>query len=54
VLILFPLFVAIIGLVIYFAATQNGKVAEVGRIMFAFGLLVFLLQSGPHVASALR
>lgn len=37
--------VCLVGLVIYLAAT-NPKVAEVGRIMFAFGLLVGLL--GVH------
>jgi hypothetical protein len=53
-LILFPLLVAAIGLVVYFAATHNAKVAEIGRIMFAFGLLASLLEWGPRVVSALR
>lgn len=38
--------ICIIGLIVYFAARDNAKVAEVGRISFAFGLLVALLQFG--------
>lgn len=34
--------VAIIGMVVYFAAT-NPKVQELGRIMFGCGLLAFLI-----------
>lgn len=45
--------VALIGLLMY-ALTTNGKVAELGRIMFAMGLLAFLLQFAPHWVSPLR
>ena len=38
----FPALVALVGVLMY-ALASNGKVAEIGRIMFAFGLLVFLL-----------
>lgn len=36
------LIIALIGLIIYFI-TEKPKVMEVGRIMFAFGLLAYLL-----------
>jgi len=36
--------VAIIGVLMY-VLCANGKLIEIGRIMFAFGLLAFLLQS---------
>ena len=39
------LLVCVIGLVLYcFARPEQSKTAEVGRIMFAFGLLAFLLS----------
>jgi hypothetical protein len=38
-----PLLVSIVGLVIYALSTQ-AKPAEVGRLMFACGLLAWLLQ----------
>ncbi len=41
------LIVSVIGLVIYFVAT-NPKVNEVGRTMFWTGLLAFLLAYGSH------
>jgi hypothetical protein len=42
-----PLFVTILGLVLYFAAgDKHPKVGEVGRIAFAFGLLALLLAWG--------
>lgn len=47
-----PLFVAIIGLIMYFAAT-NPKVQEVGRIMFAFGLLATLLPLANKMVTLL-
>lgn len=37
-----PLLVAIIGLLMY-ALAKDGKVVEIGRIMFWVGLLAFLL-----------
>jgi hypothetical protein len=50
--IVLPLLVAVIGLLMY-ALSANPKLVEIGRIMFAFGLLAFLLGAGP-VVSALR
>lgn len=38
-----PLFLALIGLVMYFICVR-AEAKEVGRIMFAFGLLAFLLR----------
>lgn len=46
------LLVAIIGVIIYLAF--NNKLSEVGKIMFAVGLLAFLLQLGPRALSLLR
>jgi Na+/phosphate symporter len=43
--------VCIVGLLMY-ALSANGKVQEIGRIMFFAGLLAFLLGA-PHIASAL-
>lgn len=43
-----PLLVAIIGLILYLAS-QQPKPAEVGRLMFAAGLLAWLLQHGYMV-----
>jgi Na+/phosphate symporter len=40
------LLVLVIGLLMYALAT-NPKVSEIGRIMFAFGLLAFLLHGAP-------
>lgn len=40
---LLSLIVGIVGLLMY-ALSANAKVSEIGRIMFAFGLLAFLLQ----------
>jgi len=42
-LIYLPLLVCVVGLVVYALAT-NPKVQEMGRIAFAFGLLVTLLN----------
>jgi Na+/phosphate symporter len=47
-----PLFVALVGVLIY-AFAVNPKLSEVGRIMFAFGLLV-TLRNIPHMVSVLR
>ena len=38
------LLVAVIGLIMYFVCS-NPKAAEVGRIMFACGILAFLLRA---------
>jgi hypothetical protein len=35
--------IALIGLLVYALVQNNGKVAEIGRIMFFCGLLAFLL-----------
>jgi len=40
----FSLLVALVGVLMY-ALSVNPKLAEIGRIMFAFGLLAFLLGS---------
>jgi len=45
--ILVPFFVCVVGLLAY-ALSTNSKVAELGRIAYAFGLLVTLW----HIASA--
>ena len=48
--------VCIIGLFMYMrnpAPPSDGKVAEVGRIMFAFGLLALLLQS-PEIITLIK
>lgn len=39
------LLIALIGVLMYFMAA-NPKLMDIGRIMFACGLLAFLLQSG--------
>lgn len=44
-----PLLVAALGAILYFAATQNAKVAELGRILFAVGALVTLWLAAMHV-----
>lgn len=44
-IILLPLLIALIGLLMYLACTKNAKLAEVGRIMFAVGLLAWLLHA---------
>ncbi len=45
-----PVIVCVVGLLMY-ALASNPKVSEIGRIMFAFGLLVGLLGLGAsHVA----
>jgi hypothetical protein len=45
------LLVAIIGLVVWFAAVTNNKLAEVGRVMFFCGLLAFLLKLPPDIVN---
>ena len=44
---IFALIVCIVGLLM-FALSANPKVARIGEIMFAFGLLVVLFISGGH------
>jgi Na+/phosphate symporter len=50
--ILVSLLIALIGLLMY-ALSANPKLQEIGRIMFAFGLLAALLQFGGASASLL-
>jgi hypothetical protein len=49
--IVLPLAVALVGVLMY-ALSANGKLVEIGRIMFWTGLLAFLLQFGPKTLSA--
>ncbi len=51
--IVLPLAVCLVGLVMYLLFV-NPKASEVGRICFAFGLLVFLLKAGPQILNVLR
>lgn len=44
---LISVLILLIGLLMY-AFAANPKLSEVGRIMFAFGLLAALLQLGPQ------
>lgn len=46
-LIYLPQVICLIGLVLY-AMASNPKASECGRIMFAFGLLVSLLNGFHH------
>ncbi len=48
-----PLLVMFVGLIVYLIA-KDGKVAEVGRIMFWVGLLVVLWSSGPYMPRLVR
>lgn len=49
----FNVLVAVVGVLMY-ALSANGKVQELGRIMFFAGLLAFLLTGGPHSFSMLN
>ncbi len=52
-IIVFPLLIAVIGLLMYVLA-GNPKVVEIGRIMFWTGLLAFLMGGGvSHVVGAI-
>ena len=48
-LIYLSLLVAIVGLLMY-ALSANPKVSDIGRIMFAAGLLAFLFTGGQIMA----
>jgi hypothetical protein len=48
-IILFPFLICLVGVLTY-ALAANPKVGEIGRIMFAFGLLACLMGSGQMVA----
>jgi len=44
------LIICVIGLVIYyFAAETRPRIVEVGRLMFAIGLLAFLIHYSPKL-----
>lgn len=47
------LLVALIGLVMYLIA-KDGKVQEIGRIMFFSGLFAFMLNGGAALISVLH
>jgi len=47
------LLVAVVGVLMY-ALCVNAKLAEIGRLGFFAGLLVFLLQAVPHLVSVLK
>lgn len=51
-IILLPLLICIIGLLVY-ALSTNSKVAELGRLSFWVGLLVFLLHVSSETIGAL-
>jgi hypothetical protein len=46
--ILLPLLVCLLGLLAY-ALSTNAKIAELGRLTFACGLLVTLFEVATHV-----
>lgn len=52
IVILIPLLVCIVGLLMY-ALSANVKLQEIGRLMFACGLLVTLLVTGPGLVKVL-
>lgn len=52
-IVLVPLLVCLIGMMIY-ALAVNGKAAEIGRLMFACGLLVTLFRVGEAAISILK
>jgi len=43
-----PLLVCVVGMLVY-ALSTNAKAAELGRIAFAFGLLIALMSMAHHV-----
>ena len=47
------LLVALAGVLMY-ALSANPKLAEIGLVSYACGLLAFLLQAASHVIGALR
>ncbi len=47
------LLVALVGALVYGFAS-NGKLAEIGRIMFFVGLLAFVLGLPGHALSVIR
>jgi hypothetical protein len=49
----FPLLIALIGVLMY-ALCVNGKLVEIGRILFWTGTLAFLLTFPQHAVGFLR
>ena len=47
------LLVALVGVLMY-ALCANPKLAEIGRLMFACGLLAFLFQVTPHLVNVFK
>jgi Na+/phosphate symporter len=47
------LFVALVGILMY-ALSKNGKVVEIGRILFFCGVLAFLLSSASIALRVLK
>ena len=45
-----PLLIALIGVLMY-ALCTNGKLVEIGRIMFWTGLLAFLIAAPGHLVT---
>lgn len=44
------LVIALVGAALYlFSSSARPKLAEIGRLSFAVGLLAFLMQFGPYV-----
>ncbi len=48
-----PVLAMIIGALVY-ALSSNGKVAELGRLTFGAGVLVFVYSLASHAVSVLR
>jgi Na+/phosphate symporter len=53
-IVLLPLLVAIVGALVYLLVKQNAEAKELGRLAFAVGLLVFLMQGAGEVVSLLN
>lgn len=51
-IIVLSLLVALIGVLMY-ALCANAKLVDIGRIMFAAGLLAFLIRLGPEAIKVL-
>lgn len=52
-IIIIPLLFALIGLLVY-AFSTNGKLAEIGRITYAAGILVTLFRLGEAAITFLK
>ncbi len=50
----FSLLVALVGVLMYALCTTNGKLQEIGRIAFAFGLLAFLLRVTDSMVNVIK